>query len=225
MVNNSTIPIDILKRGSRRSIGLHITEDGKLEVRAPHLVPLFFINRFVESKRDWIIKTKLAMHMRIPTTKIQYREGSAFRLAGISYTLHITDGNTIVILGSRIFFPKKFLRHAKSSMELWCRSYAKKYLTVRLNHFAKTMRVSYMKISIRDTSSRWGSCSSTGTISFSYRLILAEAHIIDYIVIHELAHTTHHNHAKAFWSLVGTHYPEYKKARAWLRLSGHILRI
>ena len=225
MTDRDLVQIDILRRASRRSTGLHITEDGKLEVRAPHLMPMFFINQFVESKRDWIIKTKLAMHKRIPTTKVQYHQGSVFRLAGISYTLHVTDGNAIVILGSRIFFPKKFLLHAKSSMELWCRSYAKKYLTARLNLFAKAMHVSYKKISIRDTSSRWGSCSSTGTISFSYRLILAEAHIIDYVVIHELAHTTHHNHAKEFWSLVGTQYPEYKKARAWLRLSGHTLRI
>ncbi len=220
-----TIPIDILKRGSRRSIGLHITKDGRLEVRAPRMVPMFLINRFVASKRDWIIKTKLAMRKRPPIVQTKYHEDAVFRLAGVSYTLHITDGNAIVILGSRIFFPKKFLLHAKSSMELWCRSYAKKYLTARLNLFAKAMHVSYKKISIRDTSSRWGSCSSTGTISFSYRLILAEAHIIDYVVIHELAHTTHHNHAKEFWSLVGTQYPEYKKARAWLRLSGHTLRI
>ena len=222
---NVPIIIDILKRGSRRSIGLHITEDGKLEVRTPYLIPKFFIDRFIESKRDWIIKTKHKIHKRKPVVKVAYHEGAMFRLAGISYILHITDGNAIVILGSRIFFPKKFLLHAKSSMELWCRSYAKKYLTARLNLFAKAMHVSYKKISIRDTSSRWGSCSSTGTISFSYRLILAEAHIIDYVVIHELAHTTHHNHAKEFWSLVGTQYPEYKKARAWLRLSGHPLRI
>ena len=103
-----TIPIDILKRGSRRSIGLHITKDGRLEVRAPRMVPMFLINRFVASKRDWIIKTKLAMRKRPPIVQTKYHEDAVFRLAGVSYTLHITDGNAIVILGSRIFFPKSF---------------------------------------------------------------------------------------------------------------------
>ncbi len=225
MVGNNTLTIDILKRGSRRSIGLHIIEDGKLEVRAPYLMPKFFIDRFVASKRDWIIKTKQTMRNRKHVAKVAYHEGSVFRLAGVPYTLHITEGNTIVILGSRIFFPKKFLHHAKRHMELWIRSFTKKYLTTRLHFFAKTMNVSYKKISIRDTSSRWGSCSSTGTISFSYRLIFAEPPIIDYVVIHELAHTVHHNHAKVFWNLVSLYYPDYKAARAWLRHSGQTLKI
>ena len=145
MVGNNTLTIDILKRGSRRSIGLHIIEDGKLEVRAPYLMPKFFIDRFVASKRDWIIKTKQTMRNRKHVAKVAYHEGSVFRLAGVPYTLHITEGNTIVILGSRIFFPKKFLHHAKRHMELWIRSFTKKYLTTRLHFFAKTMNVSYKK--------------------------------------------------------------------------------
>lgn len=225
MADNDPISIDILKRASRRSISLHITQEGLLEVRAPHLVPRYFINQFVASKRDWIIKTKLAMTKQKPTPKIRYHEGSVFRFAGIAFTLHITEGNTMVTLGSRLFFPKKFIPHAKSHMETWCRTFAKKHLTSRLDFYAHQMHASYKKITIRDTSSRWGSCSSTGTISFAYRLILADPSIIDYVVIHELAHTIHHNHGKSFWDLVGTYYPEYKKARAWLKESGSTLRL
>jgi len=225
MADYDQLTIDILKRRSRRSIGLHIIEDGKLEVRAPYLMPKFFINRFVASKRDWIIKTKQTMRNRKHVAKVAYHEGSVFRLAGVPYTLHITEGNTIVLLGSQIFFPKKFLLHTKHHMELWVRSFAKKYLTSRISFYAQKMNVSYKKITIRDTSSRWGSCSSSGTISFSYRLILTEPNIIDYVVIHELAHTVHHNHAKEFWNLVENYYPEYKKARAWLRTAGHTLRL
>lgn len=225
MADYDPLTIDILKRGRRRSIGIHITEEGKLEVRAPYLVPKFFIDRFVASKRDWIIKTKEAIRKRQPIVKVAYHEGSLFRFAGNQYILHITDGNAIVLLGSQIYFPKKFLLRPKHFMESWCRKYAKKYLTERLNLYAKKMNASYKKISIRDTSSRWGSCSSTGTISFSYRLILAEAHIIDYVVIHELAHTVHRNHAKEFWNLVSLYYPDYITARAWLRHQGHTLHI
>ena len=225
MTHTDVISIDILKRASRRSISLHITKDGLLEVRAPYLVPKYIINQFVSSKRDWIIKAKHAVRNQKPTSKVQYHEGAVFQLAGTPYALHITDGNAIVRLGSRLFFPKKFLAHPKPHMETWVRAFAKKHLTERLTFYAQQMHTSYQKITIRDTSSRWGSCSSTGTISFSYRLILAPTSIIDYVVIHELAHTVHHNHGKAFWNLVGTYYKEYKKARAWLKASGHTLRI
>ena len=220
-----TVSIDILKRMSRRSIGLHITEDGLVEVRAPHLMPQFLINRFVASKRDWIEKTKKRMLTLPKVTRQKYTEGSPFRIAGKMYTIHITDGNAIVIAGSRIFFPKKFTKHPKVHMEDFLRKFAKKFLSERMALYAKQMGVTYRKISIRDTSSRWGSCSSLGTISFAYRLVLADIPIIDYVVIHELSHITHHNHKPVFWARVGEFYPDYKAARAWLTKNGHTLRI
>lgn len=219
------ISIDILTRVSRSSIGLQITDDGKVEVRAPHFVPLFMINRFVQSKREWIIRAKKAVLSRPKITKPVYCEGAIFRIGGIAYGLHITEGNAIVLVGSKIFFPKKFLVRAKFYMERWCREYAKKFLGDRLNLYAQKMGVTYKKISIRDTSTRWGSCSSSGTISFSYRLILAELWIIDYVVIHELAHITHHHHRQIFWDRVGVFFPDYKHARIWLHREGHTLKI
>lgn len=222
---NGEISIDILKRMSRSSIGLHITDDGRIEVRAPHFVPLFLINRFVESKRDWIIRSKNAILLRPKITKVLYAENSVFRLGGSIYKMHITDGNAIVLVGTRIFFPKKFLSQAKVHMEQWCRIFAKKFLTDRLNFYAKKMNVTYKKISIRDTSTRWGSCSSSGTISFSYRLILADLSIIDYVIIHELTHTIYHHHRQIFWDSVSMFFPEYKFARKWLHTEGHTLKI
>lgn len=222
---NRIISIDILKRVSRRSIGLHITESGGLEVRAPYFVPHFLINQFVQSKRDWIIQTKKIIESRPKSNKIVYAEGGKINLAGSAFSFHITEGNAIILVGSKIFFPKKFLSKASWYMEIWCRAYAKKFLTQRLNIYAQKMDVSYKKISIRDTSSRWGSCSSSGTINFSYRLILADLPIIDYVVIHELVHITHRNHKKMFWDRVALFYPEYRSARAWLHHEGHVLRL
>jgi predicted metal-dependent hydrolase len=224
MINDS-VAIDILKRMSRRSISLHITDEGLLEVRAPHFVPRFMIDRFVESRKDWIIRTKKRMAVLPKSVKQSYKEGSVIRIAGEAYAFHITEGNSIVMVGKRIFLPKKFARYPKKHMELFLRTFAKKYLTERSALYAKAMGVAYRRISIRDTSSRWGSCSSTGTISYSYRLVLAEQSIIDYVVIHELSHVTHHHHQQAFWNRVGEFYPEYKAARAWLRKHGHTLHV
>src|SRR5688572_4192633 len=76
--------------------------------------------------------------------------------------------------------------------------------------------VTYKRITIRDTRSRWGSCSTTGTLSFSWRLALAPREILDYVVVHELCHLRHHDHSRRFWSLVGEVWPQYREHKAWL---------
>ena len=76
--------------------------------------------------------------------------------------------------------------------------------------------VAYRRITIRDTRSRWGSCSTTGTLSFSWRLALAPREILDYVVVHELCHLRHHDHSRRFWSLVGEVWPQYREHKAWL---------
>ena len=81
----------------------------------------------------------------------------------------------------------------------------------------------YTSITIRDQKTRWGSCSSTGTLSFNYRLIFAPPRILDYVVVHELCHLTHMNHSKDFWNMVASVMPEYKVHRKWLREHGHDL--
>lgn len=216
--------IDILKRQKRRSISLHITENGELEVRAPRLVPLFFIQQFVNANSGWIDTTRGALQRLPKRVKHEYQEGERFRLGGKEYMLHKTHGNSIVLTDTQIFFPIRFLVKPRYHMEQFCRRYAKQFLKKRLDVYAQKMGVSYKKITIRDTSTRWGSCSSTGTISFCYRLVLADLPIIDYVVIHELSHITHPHHKQAFWERVSQFCPDYTVLRTWLRKSGHTLQ-
>lgn len=84
---------------------------------------------------------------------------------------------------------------------------------------------SYSSITVRDQKTRWGSCSSRGTLSFNYRLIFAPPAVLDYVVVHELCHLTHMNHSKEFWNLVGSVMPDYKKHRKWLKEHGRELTL
>ena len=86
--------------------------------------------------------------------------------------------------------------------------------TARLE--AARIGVSFRRISIRDTRSRWGSCSTTGTLSFSWRLALAPRSVLDYVVVHELCHLRHHDHSRRFWALVEDVRPTYRDDRRWL---------
>ena len=84
---------------------------------------------------------------------------------------------------------------------------------------------SYSSITVRDQKTRWGSCSSRGTLSFNYRLIFAPPAVLDYVVIHELCHLTHMNHSKDFWNMVSSVMPDYKIHRKWLKERGRELTL
>lgn len=91
------------------------------------------------------------------------------------------------------------------------------YIGSRCPFFAKQMGVSYQKIGITKAKTRWGSCSSKGNISFSYRLMLTPKDAIDYVIVHELAHLKEMNHSQKFWAIVGKMMPDYKERRRLLR--------
>lgn len=95
----------------------------------------------------------------------------------------------------------------------------------RVAYFHQFTGGNYTSITVRDQKSRWGSCSSRGTLSFNYRLIFAPPHVLDYVVVHELCHLTHMNHSKDFWNMVGTVMPDYKICKIWLREHGHTLTL
>jgi len=106
----------------------------------------------------------------------------------------------------------------------WLKAQAREEITAAAQKWAGRMGLSYRALSIRDQKTRWGSCSSRGTLSFNWRLVMAPPAIMEYVVIHELAHLKQPNHSKAFWQLTGQYYPDHKKARAWLRSNAALLR-
>lgn len=97
------------------------------------------------------------------------------------------------------------------------RNEARKVFTARVEYYHKSTGGNYTSITIRDQKSRWGSCSSRGTLSFNYRLIFAPPKVLDYVVVHELCHLTHMNHSKDFWNMVEQVMPDYRIYKDWLR--------
>ncbi len=112
--------------------------------------------------------------------------------------------------------------HARRILD-WLKKQARQDLTESAFFYAEKMGSKVRRISVRDTSSRWGSCSSNGALSFSWRLIFAPKYVLDYVAAHEVAHLTEMNHSPAFWQLVESHCAETRTAKKWLKSNGRSL--
>lgn len=100
------------------------------------------------------------------------------------------------------------------------RNRAKEYIPHRVSYYAELMGIKYNSIFIRAQNTRWGSCSSKGNLNFNCLLMLTPPEVIDSVIVHELAHRIHMNHSKAFYEVIYTYYPEYKKWNNWLKENG-----
>jgi len=103
------------------------------------------------------------------------------------------------------------------------RDAAKRYLYERVEYYTQITGSAYQGIRIADQKTRWGSCSSNKTLSFSWRIMLAPPRVTDYVVIHEVCHLKHMNHSKDFWNMVESLDPDYKEHRKWLKENGNTL--
>jgi len=116
-------------------------------------------------------------------------------------------------------------RHATAELlETWLRELARDRIGERLGRRAVEMDLEVDRLRIADQRTRWGSASRSGTLSFNWRLVMAPPHVLDYVVVHELAHVKVSGHGRKFWQLVERYYPDPKAARRWLRLHHDELR-
>lgn len=103
------------------------------------------------------------------------------------------------------------------------RRQARSVFEQKVKYYAEIMNIAYERIAVRDQKTRWGSSSTKGNLNFNWRLIFAPAGVLDYVVVHELAHQKEMNHSPKFWKVVETYMPEYKKYRSWLKENGNLL--
>ena len=125
--------------------------------------------------------------------------------------------NLLTINLSSIFkTEEEQVKEAGNQIMLWYKSQARRYFTQEVQSEKAKYGFSYKEIAIKDTASRWGSCSAQKNLNFNWRLIMTPPEILRYVVCHEIAHLTHLNHSTDFWNLVEKMYPKYKEAKQWL---------
>jgi predicted metal-dependent hydrolase len=221
------IHINQLIHSKRRTIALIIQHDGSLTVRAPLRMHEDAILEFVQNHAKWIQKKQAhAKASFLPPTKF-FREGETFLFMGKEYPLNILANQrpALTFSGSRFQLTNSQVPKARQIFVRWYKDQALRVISGLISDQTNKSKFSYRKIRISSARTRWGSSSTNGTLSFTWRLIMAPPEVIDYVVVHELVHTQVRNHSQKFWALVEDIMPEYKQHVCWLKNNGHLLRL
>lgn len=206
-----------------RRLKLHLNSSGQVVVTAPPLTPKFFINRFVNQQETWITtqQAKFSEQPKLQTDQFVY-------IFGKKYQFEITQNPTLqpgfTIDEDRLIYhpitsttPETDIPTKK--INAFLRNTAENYILPRTHQLAKTMSINFRHLTLRQQKSRWGSCSSQGNLNFNWRLVHFGPAVIDYVIIHELAHRQEMNHSKSFWRLVAQFDPDYPKHKRVLKKS------
>jgi len=222
------MPIEVNEviRSKRKTLALIVKPDGSLIVRVPLRASEKSIREFIEQHAEWIKKKQAEALATLPPAPKQYVPGEMFMFLGNAYPLEIVKGQKKPLLLKENFkLAESALGNAALAFERWYRAQARQILNERVSLYASQYDFQYKKIGITSARLRWGSCSANGSLNFSWRLILAPMEAVDYVVVHELAHTVFHNHSKRFWKKVEKIMPDYKERRKWLRKNGQGLML
>ena len=208
----------ILVRSDRKTLSLYI-RDGKLEARAPLRMSKKEIDRFIISKEEWI-NEKLAKSTEQTAKRNNFSltYGDKVRYRGEKYPIIAKPGNRIGFDDDGFYMPPDL---SGDYIKRYCieiyRLLARKYLMEITPEFAKKMSVSPAAIKINNANTRWGSCSAKNSLNFSWKIIMADDDVINYIVVHELAHIKELNHSAKFWEIVKSVIPNYKEKQKSLK--------
>jgi Predicted metal-dependent hydrolase len=207
--------------------------DDHVRISAPKYVSSKQLKELLSAKQEWILTQWLASRNTLRSPKRQYIAGALFPYRGQSLELSIrrephqstqvsAEGQVLVVS-----LPYNLLDYQcvdiQDSIMAWYKVEARRVLQSKLKEQAKKMQVTYREFRLKDQKTRWGSCSNQGNINLNWRIIMAPEEVIDYLVIHELAHLTQPNHSEKFWQRVGTFMPDYVRRRNWLRDHGQEL--
>lgn len=210
-----------LKRSSKRlSIGLRIDHRG-LTVSVPLRAPESWLHEVLQHRADWVVEKLDGWQMR-QTLEQCWADGEAIPYLGELLTLQIISGvagatvqqdETLRLCLRGEATPERIER----AVTAWYRRQAVQVFRERVAHFAPLLKVAPAEIRLTSARTRWGSCTSHGTVRLNLQLIKLPHHLIDYVVVHELAHLREMNHSPAFWQVVASVCPDYARWRAELK--------
>jgi|TARA_B110000263_G_scaffold55737_1_gene47215 predicted metal-dependent hydrolase len=227
------LPLVILRTNRKKTVSIEVTPSN-VKVSAPKRLSNRVITDFITERSRWIEKN-VRLQLEQPKQKTRtWSDGEMFAYLGQDYPLRIKkeirsvvdidDGHLDVeIPRETLKFEEK--QTVKSLIAAWYKQKASEKLITRSVDWSKLLKVEPASIRIKEYKSQWGSCSVSGVISYDWRIIMAPIEVVDYLVVHELAHLLEHNHSQKYWRHVETIIPDFREQQAWLKLNARTLNI
>ncbi|GGH36666.1 hypothetical protein SAMN05444007_10910 [Cribrihabitans marinus] len=207
------VPLTLRRSGRARRISLRVSRlDGRVTLTLPIGVPEREALDFAQAKAEWIRD-----HLSNRAEDWQLAPGADLPVEGRSRRVEAARGRAVTLSEDRIEVPQA---QGGVRLQRFLRELARDRLAAAADVYAARLGRDYARITIRDTRSRWGSCSSEGALMFSWRLILARPEVLNYVAAHEVAHLAEMNHSPAFWAQVARIHGPYDAPRHWLRTHG-----
>ncbi|AGI69564.1 DUF45-family protein [Octadecabacter antarcticus 307] len=213
-------PVEVLLRRSTRArrLSLRISRlDGRATLTLPHRVPEREGLAFLYEREAW-----LRGHLAAIEPDVQVQIGGTVLLRGAELPLVAGDVKRARLVSGVLVLPDDPAKTAKR-VAAFLKLRARDALADASDRYSQALGKPYGRISLRDTRSRWGSCSSAGDLMYSWRLIMAPPEVLNYVAAHEVAHLQHMDHSPRFWAAVERLYPTHKECRTWLRTHGGAL--
>lgn len=223
-LSGKEISYTLKRSGYRRSISLRIDDRG-LTVNAPLRASEKWLHSVLHEKADWVVE-KLDGWQSKKAPPIFWAEGARIPFRGEEFVLTLTPrlrGAAPQLHGEVLHVPVGMEAEAvqiEKAVSVWYRSEALRVFEECVAHFAPLLHVSPREIKLSSARTQWGSCTVRGVVRLNWQLVKMPLHLIDYVVVHELAHLVEMNHSPAFWQVVESVCPDYKACRAELKSHG-----
>lgn len=215
-------PVEVhLRRSAQaRRFTLRVSRlDGRVTLSLPARAREAEALAFLRAQEPWLRKTLDALPR---AQEGLVGPGTLLPVEGRLLRLHPAPVPRIRAEGDTLLLPANG-NEAAARVQAWLRSLARDRLAAATDRHARALGRSVTRITLRDTRSRWGSCSAAGAIMYSWRLVMAPPAVLDYVAAHEVAHLVEMNHSAAFWAVVARLCPDWRRHRAWLRSEGQAL--
>ncbi len=210
-------PVSVLLRFSRqaRRMSLRVSRlDGRVTLTVPHSVKAREALAFAEERADW-----LRGHLARTPSAQEVGFGTVLPIEGALTTVVAAGVKRPVLDQDQLLIPERS-KAPGSVVEAFVKNLARDRLSVASQRFAEDLGRKVTKLTLRDTRSRWGSCTSAGGLMFSWRLGLAPPAVLQYVAAHEAAHLVEMNHSSAFWAVNARLFPDFQAQRQWLKVHG-----
>jgi predicted metal-dependent hydrolase len=217
----------IVRSPKRKTLTITVERDRSVVVHAPEGTPELEVHRVVDEKRQWILgklrHPQKYKERRHPPGK-EVVNGESAPYLGRDYRIEVTETDSGEIEFTRHFLvPSAHQAKRREVLRDWYIGEARKKILSRAEQHAQELGVKFTSARIVDNRYRWGSCTVGDRVNFNWRLIKAPMFVIDYVIVHELAHLIEANHTSDFWSIVRAKTLTMEKAKAWLKEHGQIL--